>query len=128
MVEAADGVEALAACRERAAGVGFASHGQLDRPGIMDSELLPGTGEGRSGRRSSRIGVITMDKSMPVMDGIEATRAIRAEFGDAFVIVGLTGDALGADLESFKAAGLDDVLGKPASAGTVYAVLRRCLS
>jgi len=68
-----------------------------------------------------------MDKSMPVMDGIEATRAIRAEFGDAFVIVGLTGDALGADLESFKAVGLDDVLSKPSGAAAVDRTAQKVL-
>jgi len=57
---------------------------------------------------------------MPVMDGIEATRAIRAEFGGAFLIVGLTGDALGADLESFRESGLDGVMGKPASAKEMH--------
>jgi len=66
------------------------------------------------------LGLITMDKSMPVMDGIEATRAIRAEFGSSFTIIGLTGDALGQDLETFRAAGLDGVLGKPASAKEVH--------
>lgn len=73
------------------------------------------------------LGLITMDKSMPVMDGVEATRAIRAEFGTRFVIVGLTGDALGEDLVSFKAAGLDDVLSKPSSAKDMDRAARECV-
>ena len=71
------------------------------------------------------LGLITMDKSMPVMDGVEATRAIRSMVGSRVTIVGLTGDALGADLESFKAAGLDSVLGKPASAKEMHRVASR---
>ena len=100
MHQAADGQEAVDACRQ----------------------IFVEAASGANGK----LGLVVMDKSMPVMDGIEATRAIRAEFGDAFVIVGLTGDALGADLESFKAAGLDDVLGKPASANELHRTAMRC--
>ena len=88
---------------------------------------MPPVGVGGQARPRA-LGLVIMDKSMPVMDGIQATRTIRAEFGPQFVIVGLTGDALGADLDSFLAEGLDDVLGKPASAAEVHAVVRDLLS
>ena len=110
-VLAADGREAVAACDERARAYAADASGSAGPDGV---------GEG-----SRCLGLVTMDKSMPVMDGIEATRAIRASHGSLFVIVGLTGDALGDDLESFRGAGLDGVLGKPASAKEVHRAARR---
>ncbi len=61
--------------------------------------------------------LILMDISMPTMDGVQATRAIREGQGasrDAR-IVALTAHALPADIERFRAAGLDDTLIKPIS-------------
>jgi PAS domain S-box-containing protein len=59
--------------------------------------------------------VVLMDLHMPRMDGFEATRAIRAlPVAAARVpIVALTANALHADGERLRAAGLDGHLGKP---------------
>jgi len=109
---ASDGKEALEACRRRVAEVKGAGE-----EGVKEQLFS----------HSLCLGLVTMDKSMPVMDGIEATRAIRAEFGGSFVIVGLTGDALGEDLESFRGAGLDGVMGKPASAKEIHMEAERLI-
>ncbi len=68
---------------------------------------------------------VFMDISMPVLDGVEATRAIRASEarGTRLPIVALTAHALQADKERFRAAGLDDILVKPISRDGVRAVL-----
>ncbi len=58
---------------------------------------------------------ILMDLQMPVMDGLEATRAIRAQPGPnrATRIIGLTAN-VGADYErQCREAGMDDYLSKP---------------
>ena len=59
--------------------------------------------------------LVLMDISMPVMDGIQATRAIRNAKPDGALppIVALTANAIPSEKDRFLAAGLDDVLIKP---------------
>lgn len=56
--------------------------------------------------------IIFMDRCMPVMDGIEATREIR-NMGYQGIILGVTGDALAEDVGAFVEAGADKVVTKP---------------
>jgi CheY-like chemotaxis protein/nitrogen-specific signal transduction histidine kinase len=60
--------------------------------------------------------LVLMDMVMPVMDGIVATRTIRAQ-GSAAVrdvlILGLTANVNPVDLDAFRQEGLDDVMLKP---------------
>lgn len=58
--------------------------------------------------------MILIDKEMPVMDGHEATRELRA-MGVKSPIIGLTGNALNSDRNEFIAAGVDDFFTKPIS-------------
>jgi CheY-like chemotaxis protein len=80
------------------------------------------------GRR--RYSLILMDMQMPVMDGLEATRRIRAsEAGGARTpIVALTADAMAGTLERCLAAGMDDYLTKPLDAARLSAVIKRFTS
>jgi PAS domain S-box-containing protein len=63
--------------------------------------------------------LVFMDHMMPEMDGIEATRRIRALEGERFrtmPIIALTANAVSGARESFLAAGMDDFISKPIDA------------
>jgi PAS domain S-box-containing protein len=59
--------------------------------------------------------LILMDVQMPVMDGLTATRAIRALGGRAATIpiVALTANAFAAEMQECRDAGMDDHIAKP---------------
>ncbi len=74
--------------------------------------------------------VILMDMSMPVLDGVDATRAIRALPGDLGarpVIIALTANAFDSDRAQCLDAGMDDFLAKPVrKTRLLRAVSRAC--
>lgn len=70
--------------------------------------------------------VILMDISMPVMDGLEATRLIRSQgrFPDT-PIIGVTAHALPEQVEKFVQSGMNEVVIKPISIGAISKVLAK---
>ncbi len=74
--------------------------------------------------------MVFMDVQMPEMDGLEATRRIRAQ-GDAYSrsvpIIAMTANVFQEDVERCKAAGMDDHLGKPIDLDAVQQKLRSYL-
>jgi signal transduction histidine kinase/CheY-like chemotaxis protein len=71
---------------------------------------------------------IWMDMRMPVMDGYEATRRIRALPGGRQVkIAALTASAFREDRQEILAAGCDDVLSKPLEEDKLFEVMARLL-
>jgi CheY-like chemotaxis protein len=69
--------------------------------------------------------VIFMDVQMPELDGLEATRRIRARPGRAPWIVALTAHALEEDRRQCLAAGMNDFLSKPVQLTELTAALDR---
>ena len=72
--------------------------------------------------------MILMDVSMPEMNGLEATGAIRgaeAESGGHVPIIGVTAHALKGDRERCLEAGMDDYLPKPISPKALVAKIER---
>jgi CheY-like chemotaxis protein/HPt (histidine-containing phosphotransfer) domain-containing protein len=80
--------------------------------------LLTFAGDGQeavAAVQAERFDLVLMDIQMPVMDGIEATRRIRALPGPASStpIVALTANVYAEQIRMFKEAGMDGHVGKP---------------
>jgi two-component system cell cycle response regulator DivK len=99
---------------------------------IGDFDIL----EASNGQEALRIveseppDLIFMDLKMPVMDGWEATRRIRAqESGCRVPIIALTAQAMAGDEQKALAAGCDDYVAKPiVDPGIVRCKLERLLA
>ncbi len=77
--------------------------------------------------------LILMDMQMPNMDGLQATRHLRAREGVLDLarvpIIALTANAMAADRERCLAAGMDDFIAKPFRADDMFDVIcRHCLA
>ncbi|MEI8631243.1 response regulator [Vibrio sp. PP-XX7] len=68
--------------------------------------------------------VIFMDMQMPVMDGVEATRIIKAQLGDVIQIIGLTANAMKTEHQLCLNAGMSHVLTKPLVLDELAATLK----
>lgn len=79
--------------------------------------------------RAGRFDLILMDIKMPVMDGVAATRAIRALGGPAsqVPIIALTANAEPEDAEGYLAAGMNGVVEKPMKPEHLLAALQAAL-
>ncbi len=70
--------------------------------------------------------LVLMDVQMPEMDGLQATREIRARIDKTNLpIVALTAQALVEERDRCLAAGMNDYLSKPVEPQDLYAMLRR---
>ena len=76
---------------------------------------------------SRRYDLVLMDMQMPVMDGMEATRAIRGKSGQALPIIAMTANAFLDDRQACLDAGMNDHVAKPVNPELMYATLLRWL-
>jgi CheY-like chemotaxis protein len=67
--------------------------------------------------------LVLMDVQMPEMDGLEATRRIRARVEGGPRIVAMTANAMDGDREACLEAGMDDYVGKPIRVDELVAAL-----
>jgi len=71
--------------------------------------------------------LILMDLQMPIMDGYEATKQIKAISKD-IPIIALTANAMKEDIEKTKLAGMSEHLNKPIDVEKLYATLLKYIS
>ncbi|PWC34467.1 histidine kinase [Azospirillum sp. TSO35-2] len=100
------------------------------------ARMMPGGAEAlaaydamRTGRR--RYALLLTDVQMPEVDGFELTRHIRSAEREGagaaapLPIIAITANAAPADIESYRAAGMDDVLSKPLELSQLAVALAR---
>jgi two-component system cell cycle response regulator DivK len=104
---------------------------QEDLRGVL-RDLLTGSGleasDGQAGvatAKSDRPDLILMDVQMPILDGYEATRQIKADPAlKATPIIAVSSFAMKGDEEKARAAGCDDYVTKPYSAMQLLRAIR----
>jgi CheY-like chemotaxis protein len=69
--------------------------------------------------------IILMDVEMPEMNGLEATRQIRARYGRQPRIIGVSASALAESRQQALAVGMDDYLSKPVRLETLVQTLQQ---
>ena len=128
--EADDGTTALQAlktatlpCRIEANSDYYSLHNERDRgtpfivQSVRDTTLLTGTEEGNDNpmQTGPKVGfdLVLIDYVMTTMDGPEAVQIMRRDLKFTGGIIGVTGNALPADLTYFKDCGADLVITKP---------------
>ena len=85
-------------------------------------------GAGVEKATSEQPDLILMDLSLPVIEGWEATRRIKAAAATAAIpIIALTAHAMSGDEEKARAAGCDDFMTKPIDEELLFAKLHRWL-
>ena len=76
--------------------------------------------------QQQKFDLLLMDIQMPVMDGIEATKAIRGR-GDAVPIIAMTASAMKGDYEACIEAGMDGYMSKPINIAEINGVINKVL-
>mgnify|MGYP003670803863 CR=1 FL=1 len=76
---------------------------------------------------ATRYDAVLMDIQMPELDGVAATREIRAMDGPAATvpIIALTANAMAGDRETYIGAGMNDYVSKPIDPAALHAALAR---
>ncbi len=77
--------------------------------------------------QKNKYDIVLMDMHMPEMDGIEATKLIRAKISNSIPIIALTADVTTVDVDKCKAVGMNDYLSKPINEELLYAMINKYL-
>ncbi|MFI7480952.1 response regulator [Kocuria sp. M1R5S2] len=93
----------------------------------FDVDVVADGAQAVEATRSTGYVAVLMDCHMPVLDGFEATRAIRGREGrdTELPIIAMTAGAMAEDRRRCTAAGMDDYITKPVDLATLESVLDR---
>ena len=93
----------------------------------IEADVVNDGAEALAAVAGGRFDLVLMDMMMPNLDGLAATRAIRALPGPErnVHIIALTANAFRQDMAACRAAGMDDFVPKPVSRRALAAALRR---
>jgi signal transduction histidine kinase/AmiR/NasT family two-component response regulator len=100
--------------------------GQLEKLGCTACAVNDGA-QAVERLRAHTFDLVLMDRHMPVMDGLDATVALRhleRPLGLRTPVVGVTASVLPEDLEACLGAGMDEVLTKPLALDTLRGVVQ----
>ncbi|WP_145319108.1 ATP-binding protein [Paenibacillus xylanexedens] len=90
---------------------------QLKKLGITQVDAVLNGEEAVAAFLNKKYSLILMDYMMPLMDGLEATRKIRAiemdEMRHATPIIAMTGNVMQGEKDKCREAGMNDFIGKP---------------
>lgn len=80
--------------------------------------------------KKGHVDIVLMDKQMPIMDGVEATKAIRALTlpNVDTPIIGVTADSFDGARDHFLQCGVDSFLSKPVNAPALISAIKEALS
>ncbi|MDG2044434.1 MAG: ATP-binding protein [Maricaulis sp.] len=106
----------------------FVARNILEKTGLRVEHVANGL-EALEAVRRRPYAAVLMDVSMPIMDGLEASRRIRSldEAASSIPIIAMTAHALKADQSSCIDAGMNHYLTKPIVSERLYAVLAETL-
>lgn len=96
---------------------------------LEDDYILLVARDGRQGvsmAQDNKPDLILMDISLPVLDGYEATRRIRATM-ESTPIIGLSAHAMNGDADKARQAGCNDYLTKPIDDTLLFNLLEQYL-
>ena len=93
----------------------------LDKLGVDVTVAFNGQ-EACAALATATFDLVFMDMQMPVMDGLDATRRIRAS-GNKVTIIGLTANAFTSDREACLLSGMNDFMTKPIKRGKFESML-----
>ena len=95
----------------------------------MDVTLAGNGQEALARLRGARFDLVLMDIQMPGMDGLQATRLIRADKSLAKLpVIAMTAHAFARDREQSKAAGMNDHVSKPFEPAQLFETMLRWLT
>ncbi len=97
----------------------------LSKLGYKDVDIAVNGLEALEKFSASFYDVILMDVQMPEMDGLEATRNLRAMTGDRPAIIAMTANAMQGDREECIRAGMDDYISKPVKLEILVSILEK---